>query len=81
MSQAEIDQTLQSLSAQVEKYKADVKAASDAAARYTAAAMWVIFFSSLIALGAAGIGGWMGAGHIHRVHHLRRYESTASRPL
>jgi hypothetical protein len=81
MSQAEIDQTLQSLSAQVEKYKADVKAASDAAARYTAAAMWVIFFSSLIALLAAGIGGWMGAGHIHRVHHLRRYETTTSRPL
>jgi hypothetical protein len=75
MSQAEIDQTVQSVSAQVEKYKADVKAAADAAARYTAAAMWVIFFSSLIALLAAGIGGWMGAGHIHRVHHLRRYET------
>ena len=80
MSQTEIDQTLQSLSAQVEKYKADAKAAADAAARYTATAMWIIFFSSLIALVAAGIGGWMGAGHIHRVHHLRRYETTMSRP-
>jgi hypothetical protein len=81
MSQAEIDQTLQSLSAQVEKYKADVKAAADAAARYTATAMWVIFFSSLIALVAAGFGGWMGAGHIHRVHHLRRYDTTTSPPM
>jgi hypothetical protein len=80
MSQTEIDQTLQSLSAQVEKYKADVKAAADAAARYTATAMWVIFLSSLLALVAAGLGGWMGAGHIHRVHHLRRYETTMSRP-
>jgi hypothetical protein len=80
MSQTEIDQTLQSLSAQVEKYKTDVKAAADAAARYTATAMWVIFLSSLLALVAAGIGGWMGAGHIHRVHHLRRYETTMSRP-
>lgn len=81
MSQAEIEQTLQSLSAQVEKYKADVKAAADAATRYSAAAMWIIFFSSLIALVTAAIGGWMGAGHIHRVHHLRRYETATSRPL
>jgi hypothetical protein len=81
MSQAEIDQTLQSLSTQVEKYKADAQAAADAAARYAATAMWIVFFSSLIALVAAGIGGWMGAGHIHRVHHLRRYETTTSRPL
>jgi hypothetical protein len=81
MSQPEIDQTLQSLSAQVEKYKADVQAAADAAARYTAVAMWIMFFSSLIALVAAAIGGWMGAGHIHRVHHLRRYETTTSRPV
>src|SRR5450631_3459999 len=81
MSQAEIDQTLQSLSAQVEKYKAEVKAASDAAVHYTATAMWVIFFSSLIALVAAGFGGWMGAGHIHRVHHLRRYDTTTSPPM
>jgi hypothetical protein len=81
MSQAEIDQTLQSLSAQVEKYKAEVKAASDAAVHYTATAMWVIFFSSLIALVAAGFGGWMGAGHIHRVHHVRRYDTTTSPPM
>ena len=35
MSQAEIDQTLQSLSAQVEKYKADVKAAARVLTGYT----------------------------------------------
>jgi hypothetical protein len=81
MSQAEIDQTLQGLSAQVEKYKADVQAAADAAARYSAAAMGIIFLSSLIALIAAAAGGWMGAGHIHRVHSVRRYETTTSRPL
>ncbi len=76
LSQAEIDQTLQGLSAQVDKYKADVQAAADAAARYTATAMWVVFLSSLIALVAAAVGGWLGAGHIHRVHHLRRYETA-----
>jgi cobalamin biosynthesis Mg chelatase CobN len=81
MSQAEIDQTLQGLQAQVDKAKADVQAAADAAARYTAAAMWVIFLSSLIALVAAAVGGWLGAGHVHRVHHLRRYETATARPL
>ena len=81
MSQAEIDQTLQGLQAQVDKHKADVQAAADAAARYTAGAMWVIFLSSLIALVAAAIGGWLGAGHVHRVHHLRRYETATARPL
>src|ERR1700680_88887 len=81
MSQADIDQTLRDLSAQVDKYKADVQAAADAAARYTATAMWIIFFSSLIALVAAAIGGWLGAGHIHRVHHLRRYETAIAPPL
>jgi len=81
MSQADIDQTLQDLSAQVDKYKADVQAAADAAARYTGRAMWIIFFSSLIALVAAAIGGWLGAGHIHRVYHLRRYETAIAPPL
>lgn len=81
LSQAEIDQTVQGLSAQVEKYKADVQAAADAASRYTAAAMWIIFLSSLIALVSAAVGGWLGAGHIHRVYHLRRYETAIAPPL
>jgi hypothetical protein len=81
MSQADIDQTLQDLSPQVDKYKADLQATADAAARYTATAMWIIFFSSLIALIAAAIGGWLGAGHIHRVYHLRRYETAIAPPL
>jgi hypothetical protein len=81
MSQTQIDQTLQSLSTQVEKYKADIQAAATAEARYAAMAAWIAFFGTLLALVAAAIGGWMGAGHIHRVHHLRRYETTVSRPL
>jgi hypothetical protein len=79
MSQAEIDQTLQGMSAQVDKYKADVQAAADAAAHYAATAMWIVFFSTLLALVAAALGGWLGAGHIHRVHHLRRYEVATPR--
>jgi len=53
-----------------------VQAAADAAARYTASAMWIVFLSSLIALVAAAVGGWLGAGHIQRVHHLRRYDTA-----
>ena len=56
-----------------------VHAAADATARHAAAAMWIVFLSGLLALVAAAIGGWLGAGHIHRVHHLRRYEASIPR--
>jgi len=64
---------IQGLSPQIEKYKADIKEATDQARRYTAAAMWAVFLSCLIALVAAALGGWVGAGHIHRVHDGRTY--------
>ena len=64
---------IRSLSPQVEKYKSEVKEAADQARRYTAATMWALFFSSLIALVTAALGGWAGAGHIHRVHDQRAY--------
>jgi hypothetical protein len=70
---AEATGLIQSLSPQVEKYKAQVKEAADQARRYTAAAMWALFFSCLIGLVAAALGGWAGAGHIHRVHDQRVY--------
>ena len=79
LSQAEIDQALQSVAAQTEKYKAEAQAAADRAARYTATAMWIVFISSLLALVAAAVGGWLGAGQIHRVHHLRRFETATAR--
>jgi hypothetical protein len=81
LSQTEIDQTVQATAAQVEKAKSDVKAAADTAARYTSMAMWIVFFSSLLSLIAAAAGGFMGAGHIHRVYHLRRYETVTAPPL
>ncbi len=42
-------------------------------AHYVAAFMWVAFASSLVSLITAAIGGWIGANHVHRVYHLRRY--------
>jgi len=79
--QAEIDQALQSVAAQVDKYKADAQAAADRAAHYTSIAMWIVFFSSVLAMIAAAFGGWLGAGNIHRVHHLRRFDSTPARSV
>jgi hypothetical protein len=68
MQPAEADSVMQGVSAQIEKSKAQLKQAADQARRYTAAAMWAAFLSSLLALLAAALGGWLGAGHIHRVH-------------
>lgn len=52
---------------------------ADAVKRYTATAMWIAFLSSLLALIASGMGGWLGAGHIHHVYHLRHYEAGVVR--
>ena len=49
------------------------KLAADAAAHYAAMTLWIVFISAFLALIAAALGGWMGAGQVHRVYHLRRY--------
>jgi len=76
MQTAEAIAVIQSLSPQVEKYKAEIKDAADQAGRYIAAAMRAVFLSCLIALVAAALGGWAGAGHIHRVHDQRTYPKS-----
>lgn len=73
MSQSDIDSTVQGLSAQVSETKAKLKDAADKAAHYTAMAMWVLFLCVLLSLLAAALGGSLGASHVHRVYHLRRY--------
>lgn len=40
---------------------------------YVAAVMWAVFASAVVSLITASLGGWMGAHHVHRVYHLRRY--------
>lgn len=77
MSEADIDSTVQSLSPEVNRAKANLKAAADTAANYSAMAMWVLFASLLLSLLAAAFGGWIGASHVHRVYHLRRYARSA----
>jgi len=42
-------------------------------AHYVAAAMWTAFGCAVVSLLAAAFGGWLGAHHVHRVYHLRKY--------
>lgn len=67
LSRGEVDQVVQGLAQQVERAKAQAKEAADKAAKYASAAMWAMFLSSLIALIAAALGGWMGGANMHRV--------------
>ena len=59
------------LAPQVERAKTQAREAADQARRYTAAVLWGVFLSSLIALIAAALGGWVGAGNVHRVYGTR----------
>jgi hypothetical protein len=70
MSQSDADTVLQGLSAEVDRAKARVAQAADQARRYTAAAMWALLAAGLLALIAAALGGWTGAGHVHHVHEV-----------
>lgn len=79
MSPSDINATVQGLSPQVSEAQAHMKAAADKAAHYAAMAMWVLFLSIVLSLLAAALGGWLGASHVHRVYHLRRY--TRSVPM
>jgi hypothetical protein len=47
---------------------------------FSATAMGIVFLSIFFALVAAAVGGWLGASHIHKVHHMRRYDTSIERP-
>ncbi len=74
-----IDQSLPRLGTEAAAANAKLKADADRAAHYTSMALWVAFLSGLLALLGAALGGWMGAGNVHRVYHLRRYEGRPYR--
>lgn len=60
-------QPLQS-SANVKGAGPEAAAATDAVARYTAAAFWVLSASTLLGLIAAAAGGYLGSGHADRLY-------------
>jgi len=72
-TQASAAQALQRLSPQIGLARAEAKMTADRTAHYLAMTLWIAFISSFLALLAAAVGGWLGASHIHRVYHLRKY--------
>ena len=72
-TQASAAQALQRLSPQIGLARAEAKTTADRTAHYLAMTLWIAFVSSFLALLAAAVGGWLGASHIHRVYHLRKY--------
>jgi len=76
-----IDQALPRLATEANAANAKIKADADRAAHYTSMGLWIAFVTGLLALLAAAIGGWLGAGNVHRVYHLRRYEGRPYRNL
>jgi hypothetical protein len=78
LSPTAINAVLQGLSPQVAKARTQLKAAAATAAHYSAVAMWILLAAVLLSLLAAAIGGGLGASHVHRVYHLRRYARRVS---
>lgn len=72
-TQAESATSLARLAPEIQAARREAKTAADAAAHYAAMTLWIAFISAFLAMLAAALGGWMGAGHVHRVYHLRRY--------
>lgn len=71
--QADTAVALARLAPEIQAAIRESKLAADAAAHYAAMTLWIVFISAFLALIAAALGGWMGAGQVHRVYHLRRY--------
>ncbi|MGP1664942.1 MAG: hypothetical protein ACTS5I_03310 [Rhodanobacter sp.] len=73
VTQADMATSLAQLAPEIQAAKRDAKVAADTAAHYAAMTLWIAFISAFLALIAAALGGWLGANHVHRVYHLRRY--------
>ena len=69
-AQSSIVQQLHATAAAVESDDASpaVKAKAERIAKYTAGALWALFFSTIAGAFTAALGGWLGAGHLHRVY-------------
>jgi hypothetical protein len=64
---AAIQQPL-NVAANPEQASTQEKEKAERVARYTAAALWALFFSTIAGAFAAVLGGWVGSGHLHNVY-------------
>jgi hypothetical protein len=65
------------IAADTQAAQLDAKRRAEHMAHDAAAALWVGFASVLLGLIAATLGGWLGAHHIGRIHHLRSFQTSA----
>ena len=65
--------SLQKLTPEIGAARSESKMAADKAAHYLSLTLWIAFISGFLALLSSAVGGWLGAGRIHRVYHLRKY--------
>lgn len=65
--------SLQKLTPQIDAARSESKMAAEKTAHYLSLTLWIAFLSGFLSLLAAAVGGWLGAGQIHRVYHLRKY--------
>ncbi|GAB2592144.1 hypothetical protein ISP15_14715 [Dyella jejuensis] len=78
-SSADGARILATIAPDVQAARMDAKSRADRAAHYAACALWILFLSVFLGLIAAVIGGHLGAGHVHRVYHLRAYNGNTVR--
>lgn len=74
LSRAEVNQIVDGLGTEAQRYQREAKEAADKAAGYSSAVLWAVFVSSAIGLVLAIIGGWMGARSVARIYGYRFYE-------
>ncbi|NYE30061.1 hypothetical protein HDE78_003029 [Rhodanobacter sp. K2T2] len=67
--------SLQKLTPQIDAARSETKVEADKAAHYLSLTLWIAFLSGFLSLLGSALGGWLGAGQIHRVYHLRKYPS------
>lgn len=79
ISHASAAQTLANLSVETHAARADAKSSADRTAHHLAAGPWALVCGLLLDLVTSALGGWPGAGHVHRVYHLRGYSRTPRR--
>lgn len=78
-SQSSAAATIQRLAPQTDAAKAEARATADRTAHYLSLTLWIAFISGFLSLLSSAVGGWMGAGQIHRVYHLRKYPTQRLR--
>lgn len=71
--------SLQRLGPQIDAARTEARMAADRTAHYLSLTLWIAFISGFLSLLAAAIGGWLGASHIQRVYHLRKYPARRLR--